>query len=265
MTRLLGMAVSSAFPAHAVPTQNRQCGSVYTSEIGGDAHWRLCDCTECVYIHTKNNNSQQRRPSALCASMCTVANGATHVWSIYGKDVQIYKHTLFHFNNKKILRKLKNSSTNIQFLLLIAFLQTTQELENSWWWWWVVIGSHLGSLQLRVCLCFVEDCGAVMNAYLKRKSMTHIWSFHLFLPKPERLKCLSVSRCPPPQCLHTHTQTQTQARAQANTQIHTNQPTPFDPLLSSFCSPSIFLNCHCIVNTLLKIVSHTHTGAHTEL
>lgn len=86
-------------------------------------------------------------------------------------------------------------------------------------------------------LFYVKHCSAAMDTYLKRKSMTHIWSSHLFLPAPERLKCLSVSRCPP--CIHIHTLIQ--AHAQANSQIHTiNRPfqIPYCPVPATHPSSS---------------------------
>lgn len=81
----------------------------------------------------------------------------------------------------------------------------------------------------------VERRSAAMDTYLKRKSMTHIWSSHLFLPKPESLKCLSVSRCPP----RIHIHTLMQAHAHANTQIHTiNRPLKFPHCPVSATHPS---------------------------
>lgn len=114
-----------------------------------------------------------------------------------------------------------------------------------------------------LCLFCVECCSTAMDTYLKRKSMTHIWSSHLFLPKPERLKCLSVSRCPstpPPARTHTHTHAGscTTKHKTPHTNTH-NQPTPSDLPLSSFCNPSIFLTCHSTVKDLFKTLSQTHT------
>lgn len=110
------------------------------------------------------------------------------------------------------------------------------------------------------CL-FSAALSAGTDANSERKSMTHIWSFHLFSPKPERLKCLSVGRCPLPVALKA-VHTRMLAHAQANTQIPTNQAACFDLPLSTSCSPSIFLSCHFIVNVLLKTLNHNNTTAH---
>lgn len=131
-----------------------------------------------------------------------------------------------------------------------------------WRWWWVAFGSHLCSLQPSVCLCFAENRSAVTDAYLKRKSMTHIWSFHLSLPKPKRLKCLSIQWCPttppPPWRAHIHT-----GRGLVRKQTH--KSASFDLPLSSLCNPSIILSCHSTVSALLKKYSLTRTHTHTRI